>query len=580
MKKIKYFEIIKANKDIESTLSGSRYNIAVFSNIVTNPLNDILEYALRIDGINAHVEFGDYDNIIRNSQKVKNVNLVIVFWELANILNGLQYKVNLMNSKEINSLISKVKEEINFVISNLKETPIILFNKFSSLIFNYQNLKQNNFDLVCDELNDYLQKKVSSNFFIIDIDKIIAKVSISKSIDLRYYFSSKALYSIEFYKEYSSYIKPIIFSAEGRSKKIIIFDCDNTLWKGVLEEDGFDNIKMSSESSEGAIFEEIQSIALELNKKGVLLGICSKNNSNDVEEVINTHPDMKLKQENITIKKINWNDKVENLKLIAKELNIGLDSFVFVDDSDFEINYIKERLPEVVVLKVPAKAHEYPQMLRENSLLFYNISEPKEDILKIQIYKEQAEREKLKNNFKNLEEYLMSLNLMLTVFINERSIISRMSQLTQKTNQFNLTTKRYTESEIEKFIDNKTYRIFAFEAKDKFGIYGITGLAILKIFTSEKLAEVDTFLISCRVIGRNFEFAFFNFLVDHLSNDFDIQTINAKYIKTLKNERVIDFYENLGFFLVSSNGTEKNYRLNLADYKPKVIDYIKVSFGK
>lgn len=573
MKELKYSEILSANREIEESLSGNRYEMAVLSNIVTSQIKDILEYALRVHGINAHVKFGDYDNIVQESEKFRDTNLVIIFWELANIIDGLQYKANLMDDNEINNLISKVKAEIDFVISNLKKTSMVLINKFSSLIFNYQNLRRNNFDIVCSELNDYLQKKISSNIILIDIDKILAKVSIDRSVDLRYYYSSKALYTIEFYKEYSNYIKPVILSATGKSKKALIFDCDNTLWRGILEEDGFDGIKISSNTNNGVVFEEVQSVALELNKKGVLIGLCSKNNSQDVDEIINNHPDMKLRDENITIKKVNWNDKAENLKSIATELNIGLDSLVFIDDSDFEINYIRESLPEVTVLQVPSKSHEYPRMIRENIMLFYNISESREDIKKMQMYKEQRQRETLKNSFKNLEDYLKSLDLKLTIFINEKSLISRMAQLTQKTNQFNLTTKRYTETDMEKFVESAEYRVFAFESKDKFGSYGVTGLVILKLYLKEKIAEVDTFLMSCRVIGRNFEFALFNFLVNYVNN-LDIQSINGRYIKTLKNEQVRDMYENFGFDLISRSDNEKKYSLNPANYKPKYLDYI------
>ena len=433
--------------------------------------------------------------------------------------------------------------------------------------------------MVCSELNEYLQQKVSSNIIFIDIDKVLAKVSIDRSVDLRYYYSSKALYTIEFYREYSNYIKPVILSAAGKSKKALIFDCDNTLWMGILEEDGFNGIKMSSNTDYGVVFEEVQSVAFELSKKGILVGLCSKNNSQDVDEVINNHPDIKLRDENIIIKKVNWNDKVENLKSIAAELNIGLDSLVFIDDSDFEVNYIRKCLPEVTVLQVPSKAHEYPRMIRENIMLFYNISESEEDIQKMQMYKEQRQRETLKSNFKSLEDYLKSLDLKLTIFINEKSLISRMAQLTQKTNQFNLTTKRYTETDMEKFLESDEYRVFAFESKDKFGSYGVTGLAILKLYLKEKIAEIDTFLMSCRVIGRNFEFAFFDFLVSYV-NSSDIQSINARYIKTLKNEQVRDMYENFGFELISRSDNEKKYFLNPASYKPKYLDYIGVIYER
>lgn len=579
MKDLKYSQILMSNKELENMPYDNSCAIIVLSNVVTSQLKDILEYALRTHGVNASVQFGNYDNIAQDSNKFKGAGIKVIFWELANIIDGFHYKANLMDNDEAASLILKMKTEIDFVIAELKNAPLVFINKFSSLIFNYSSFKSTTLDMICSTLNDYAQKKVSSNFLVIDIDKILAKISISKSIDLRFYYSSKALYTVEFYKEYSGYITPLILSFMGKQKKAMIFDCDNTLWGGILEEEGFEGIKISGKVDGGAVFEEIQSIALELSRKGVLLGICSKNNYNDVEEVIKNHPEMKLRNENIVIKKINWCDKAENLKLIAKELNLGLDSIVFVDDSDFEVNYIKERLPEVTVLRVPQKIHEYPQMLRENSALFYNISETKEDGQRTDMYKKQLEREEHKNSINDLEDYLKSLNLTIRLFINEKSLAPRLAQLTQKTNQFNLTVNRYSESEVEGFISSKNYIVFAFEAKDKFGSYGITGLAILKLLPGQKLADIDTLLMSCRVIGRNLEFAFFDAIAGYLKK-IGIQDVSAKYNKTPKNEQVQDLCERLGFLVISSSSFAKAYKLRLANFKDKSLNYIRITYGE
>jgi len=579
MLNLRYSKILKMNKEIQSSLRGNKYEIVVLSNIIVSPIKEILEYPLRVQDINAYVKFGDYDNILQDSKKFKDSNLIIIFWELPNIVDGLQYKANLMDEVEVINLISKVKSEIDFVISNFKETSLVLINKFSSLIFNYQNLKQNNFDSIAKELNRHLEQKTSLNIILIDIDKVIAKISVEKSVDLRYYYSSKALYTIEFFKEYSYFIKPIILSSNGKSKKALIFDCDNTLWKGILGEDGYDGIEMSNKTRDGIIFEEVQSIALDLSKKGILIGICSKNNPKDVDELIDNHPDMKIKEENIAIKKVNWNDKVANLKAIAKELNIGIDSMVFIDDTDFEVNYIKKYLPQVTVLQVPSKLYEYPRVLRENLGILYNISESDEDLKRIQMYKEQRQRESLKNNFETLEDYLKSLDLKLNIFVNDNELIPRIAQITQKTNQFNLTTKRYTEIDIKHFIKSDDWKVFAFDVEDRFGKYGVTGFAGVKINMNEQKAEIDTFLMSCRVIGRNIEFAFFDFIISYLNN-LHISSIYGEYIKTLKNEQVKEFYESLGFKTIFNSEDRKNYELKVADYKPKNLAYIRVQYGK
>ena len=368
-------------------------------------------------------------------------------------------------------------------------------------------------------------------------------------------------------------------SANGNAKKALIFDCDNTLWKGILGEDGFNNIEMSTVTNKGRIFAEIQSIALELNNQGILIGICSKNNPKDVDEVIEFHPDMLLRKEYIAVNKSNWSDKVTNLQNIAQELNIGLDSLVFIDDSSFEVNMIREKLPAVTALQVPGKLHEYPKMLREKKSLFYNLSSTIEDKTKIKMYKQQTKREASKKDFNDIEDYLSALELKLTIYEDDETIIPRMSQMSKKTNQFNLTTKRYTEADIKNFIDAPDYDVYAFSAIDKFGDNGITGLSIIAVKNKNKIAEaeIDTFLMSCRVIGRNIEYRFIYEILNSIHAR-GINKVRATYVPSEKNSQVESFYKNVGFYEKKGNKEHNEYVLDLLNYNPKKIDYIKVTY--
>lgn len=577
---LKYSEILKRNSALAKSLSNIRYEVKVLSNIIVSQLNELLEYSLRMDGISAVVRSGDYDNIVQDSLKYNRSHLIIIFWELCNIIDGLQFKIELLDEEQFSAIVRKVKSEIDLVLKNLQQTSLVLFNKFTSLEFTNSNLRKNNLDKLVEQLNQYLEDKIPANIKLVDLEKVITNIGVDNSLDLRYYYSSKALYTINFFKAYAEYIKPYIMSANGKSKKAIIFDCDNTLWKGILGEDGFYGIEMSSKTKGGAIFSEIQSMALALNKQGILIGLCSKNNPEDVDEVIKSHPDMQLRDEHITIRKINWSDKVSNLRDIARKLNIGLDSLVFVDDSSFEINFIKAQIPEVTVLQVPERLYNYPKMLRENMDLFYNLSSTQEDKQKIRMYKQQVLRESAKKEFSDIEAYLASLELKLTIFEDDRSIIPRMSQMTQKTNQFNLTTKRYTEGDIKEFITNNDTKIFAFSVCDKFGDSGVTGLCIISIDgTNNKIADIDTFLMSCRVIGRNIEYAFMDYLINYLK-DCKVGSVTAKYIQTPKNEQVKDFFDKCSFSLNGLSETEKKYTLYIGHYKRKQLEYIEVINGR
>ncbi|MBN8703042.1 MAG: HAD-IIIC family phosphatase [Bacteroidetes bacterium] len=575
---MKFSEILRLNKEFRFSLEKTPvYPISVISNVVVNQLQPILEYELRVNFVNAEVAIGDYDAIIQDSVKSSEKSMVVLFWEIANLIDGFQYKAPLLSLKETEELVERFKSEIDFALKNLEKLPLVLFNKFSTLAFNHPYIKKNNFDFICDQLNNYIESKQSHNVIIIDIDKLIAKCSIEKSFDFRNYYSSKALYSVDFFREYASFIKPIVLSATGKSKKALIFDCDNTLWNGIVGEDGLDGIQMSSKTAKGVVFEEVQHLAKDLARKGIVIGLNSKNNASDVNEVFSNNKAITIKDEDIVIKKVNWNDKVSNLKEIAKDLNIGIDSLLFVDDSDFEINLVRETLPQVVTMQVPKQLYLYPQEFRKRQECFFTLSNSNEDSNRIKMYKDEQKRETEKASFVNIGEYLKSLDLSIVVYIDNKAQIARIAQLTQKTNQFNFTTKRYTETEITSFIESKSHKVFTIEVRDKFGDFGLTGVIIVEI--KDDSALIDTFLMSCRVLGRNLELKFLDLVIEELRL-IGIKKIVASYYKTIKNNQVQVFYENNGFLVMKQNEIEKFYELNIANYKLHQLDYISSKYDR
>jgi FkbH-like protein len=563
---MKYSEIIKLNNELEGVISGPEYRIVILSNIMVHQSKEICEYLLRTESVNAKVLIGEYDNIIQDSAKFQDSNAIVIFWEVYNFIDGLQYKAESLSSPEFESIVEKIEIEIDLILSNLKDTPLVLINRFSSLIFDQFSLSNNRINQLVVRLNAYLKERCGANVKIVDIDKVISRLSIKSSIDLRYYYSSKTLYSIDFYKKYFEYVKPIFLSTTGKIKKALIFDCDNTLWKGVLGEEGFDNIR---------IYREVQHLTLQLAKKGVIICLCSKNNPQDVDNVLENHPDMILRDDHIVIKKVNWNDKVSNLKSIAQDLNIGFDSLVFVDDSSFEIGLIKRELPTIKTFQVPRKEYEYGLMMREVSNLFYSPSQTKEDIQKVQVYKKQLQRSEEREKIGNIEDYLRSLGLVLIVHVDDLSQVSRIAQMTQKTNQFNLTTIRYTENDIRRLVEDELKTVISISMSDRFGDSGVTGLAILD--SSESV--IDTLLLSCRVLGRNIEYKFMDIIIDFAKNK-DISLLNSRYIKTIKNQQVSDFYERCGFIKIGEVDGSSQYNLHVESYRSKDIKYIRIENGK
>jgi FkbH-like protein len=570
---------IKENNEwTEKLKSLPSYKVAVLSNVVVNQIKDSLELPLRRKEINAQVHFGNYNNIVQDSLKFQSEQAVVIFWEACNLVEGLHYRSLSMEKAEIDNLIQRMKAEIQLALSNLKSVPIVIINKFSTVIFNRHFIQDNNFDFIVKELNRFLSEISEPNCLLLEIDKVIAQVGISNTFNKRFWYSSKMLYTVDFFQAYCNYLAPVFLNVLGKARKALVLDCDNTLWKGVIGEDLIDGIAISSSKKDGVYFEEVHYLAKALGQKGIILGINSKNNFEDVESVFKHKEDVGLSWNDFVITKINWTDKVANLKEIAKELNIGIDSLVQADDSDFELNFIKQELPGVDVIKVPSHLYDYPDAFREGMRYFFTLKTTSEDVERAAMYKTERMREEGKIQFGDIEDYLRSLDLEMTIHLNSEKEIVRIAQMTQKTNQFNLTTKRYAEQEIARKMVDGQHFMFSFSLKDKFGDYGITGLCIVRKEGNGN-AYIDTFLMSCRIIGRNAELAFFDFLVDFLRIH-EIKLLKADYIKTFKNIQVEKFYDNLNLQLESSGDEAKHYQLRIEEYKPKGINYIKINYGK
>ena len=576
---MKYIEILAANKEFSKIINSKKYAIGILSNITINSLKDILEYQCFKNGINPSVEIGNYDNIVQDSFIYNNKDLVIIFFDSLSLFENVDHFFESINSDLYDSLFSKCINELNLIFKNLEKTPSVIINSFSSLCFVSNSTKTSKIEKFTYELNTYLQESAPRNFQIVNINKLFSIFGIEKSVDYRFYHSSKAPYTIDFLKKYVEEIEYVLLKNNGKLKKAIIFDCDNTLWGGILGEDGIDNIDMSISSKTGKYYNMIQRIIVYLSQKGVIIGLCSKNNENDVLEVFKVHKDTYLKEENIVIHKINWSDKASNLLSISEELNIGLDSIIFVDDSSFEINLIRQKLPEITTIQVPANLYLYPTSLLKTIYKYFNLDVTDDDLKKTSMYKEQFQRTIEKNKFNNIDQYLASLEIEITIEKNNINQVERLSQLTQKTNQFNLTTKRYTEVQIQNFILNKQFHVFSLSVRDKFGENGITGLCIINEFEDHtgRILSIDTFLLSCRIIGRNIEYEFLNVILNSFQNK-NVKEVRSIYIPSNKNEQVKDFFEKSNFNLISSK-IEKKYFLKFDSINKNKVSYIRVNFN-
>ena len=333
---------------------------------------------------------------------------------------------------------------------------------------------------------------------------------------------------------------------------------------------------MTPETSKGAIFCEIQHIAKHLAQCGIIIGLISKNNFDDVNDIIKNDPRLILDNEEIIIKKINWENKAQNIKTAVQELNLGLDSVIFIDDSTFEVESVKETLSEVFVEQVPRDLHLFPNLVRNLSSHFFSLSQTDEDKTRLRMYRETAERNLDRENYVSLDSYLRSLSLKIKINVNDQSSVPRISQLTQKTNQFNLTTQRYSESDIHRFISDVNYDVYSCSLSDRFGDYGLIGVCIVKKMSTQ-IGQIDTLLLSCRALGRNVEIAFVANVVENCFKNYGLKVINSHYIPTKKNKQVLDFYLKIGFLETHNTEERKCFHIEKKQalaVKPEYIEVI------
>lgn len=325
-------------------------------------------------------------------------------------------------------------------------------------------------------------------------------------------------------------------------RKCVVLDCDHTLWGGILGEDGPDGIALGPEHP-GSAFVAFQEALLELHGRGVLLALCSKNDEAQVLEVLDHHPCQVLRRAHLAAWRINWRDKASNLAELAHALDLGLDALIFVDNSPFECELVRQQLPQVEVVEAPADPLRLEPLVADldslDSLVWTD-----EDAARGDMYRAQAERGRLQAASASLEDYLRSLEMRLWIAPTGTAEIARVGQLTRKTNQFNLTTRRYSDQEIRLLLADPEVEVVHARLADRFGDYGLTAVVILRREAHQ--LRIDSLLLSCRIIGRGVEDALLSWLVRRAAAA-GVQTVLGEYIATSRNGQTRDFYRRFGF---------------------------------
>ena len=400
-----------------------------------------------------------------------------------------------------------------------------------------------------------------SKTYILDIKRMVGITGSKEFYSKKLWYMGGIRYSIKGQRIMENAIDKYIRAVEGKRKKCIVLDLDNTLWGGVIGEAGLQGIELS-DNKEGARYRDFQMRLKDMKATGIILAVVSKNNYEDVMEVFKEHHGMYLKEEDFSEMIINWEPKTEGIKKLAQALNIGLDSMVFIDDNPVEREAVRCILPEVVVPDFPEDSSDMEDFITniyEEYFLALDVTE--EDRVKTEQYKQNAQREDMRKASASMEDYLLELKTKIRIWKAAEPDIERIVQLVMKTNQFNLTTKRYTDKEIRGMIESEQYDVYIASVEDKFGDNGKTVVLIVK--KGKNQIEIDTFLMSCRIMSRFIEDQVIEFIENKYRTK-GFKVINALYLKTNKNLPVSDLFERLGYDLIDyDNNGNKKYSLSL-----------------
>lgn len=367
---------------------------------------------------------------------------------------------------------------------------------------------------------------------------------------------------------------PVFQQVCGSRKKCLVVDLDNTMWGGVVGEEGANNVKIGM-GFPGNVYLDVQKQIKSLADNGVMLAIASKNNENDAKEVFDCNPNMVLEWQDFLVKKINWLNKADNIRQIAQELNIGLGHMVFMDDNPSECELVAKELPDVTVIQVPVDdISSYPEIFKKYRI-FEGAKLTKEDFSRNTMYKSNLKRSQEQIEATDLGYFLSSLNMVAEVGeVNSRNI-SRIAQMFSKTNQFNVTTIRYSEGELHKISESKDWFTFTASLADKYGDNGLVAVALVKV--SSSVAYIDSFLMSCRVISRTLETALIQYMKRFFLEMNDISCMTAKYTPTMKNTLVENLFEEQGFKLCQEKKSgEKTYVCDLKNVTDELVTYVEL----
>jgi FkbH-like protein len=541
-------------KNLKKDFTGlTVVKLALLGDSATQLFSQALRGAAWAEGIDLQIWEADFNQIERQvfdegSELYEYDADLIVIYQSSHKLMGTYNK---LKPAAYASLASNRLELISNMYSQLRsklKAKIIYYNyaEIDDGIFgSYANKIESSFLFQLRKLNYELMQFAAPHpdFFICDISSVQNRIGKTSLFQSSIYVNTEMVLSVEAIPEVALKTVSLLKTLYGKLNKCLILDLDNTMWGGIIGDDGLENIQIGSLGI-GKAFTEFQYWMKKLKNRGIILAVCSKNNEATAKAPFEKHPDMVLHLDDIAVFVANWQNKADNIRHIQSILNIGFDSMVFLDDNPFERNIVRENIPGITVPELPEDPAEYLEYLYGLNL-FETISFSSEDAERTKQYQVEAERTALHKSFTNEDDFLKTLKMVSLVEPFNKFNTPRVAQLSQRSNQFNLRTVRYIETDIENIAADKNYAAFTFTLEDKFGDNGLICIIILKK-ESDHTLFIETWLMSCRVLKRGME----NFTLNTLANyarENGFQYLKGEYIPTAKNEMVKDHYQKLGF---------------------------------
>jgi len=560
-------------------MKKNKVYINVISNFNHNNFVGLLKNSDNFDWQVSDVDYNQvFQTLTNKNAKIwkQRANITLVWTTPESISPEFQ---KLQNKKIINPNI--IKKDIDYFCSCVKSiknySDIVLIPNWILKQPNDTNLalaytKDSGLDYNLSFMNYYLSEQLAKekNYYVLNSSKWLLNCGRTKAYISKLWYLSKTPFSNDFFKEVISDLSDLYGSIKGLNKKLLILDLDDTLWGGIVGDVGWKNLRIGGHDYLGEAFRDFQIQIRSLKDQGIILALASKNDEKIVIEAIKNHPEMVLSMEDFVTYRINWEDKAKNIIDIVNELNIGLQSVVFLDDSPFERARVQEMLPEVLVPELPKDPTDYNTFLSKLRC-FDKIHITKEDKIRGNLYKSESKRTKLKEEIKSLSDWIKTLNLKIVIENIRSENVPRALQLLNKTNQMNLTTRRLSEKEFNDWTKVNLNKLWTIRSIDKFGDYGIIG--ILSISIKDNTATLIDFIVSCRVVGRYIEESMVEFLKEYCQKN-NINKISGEYKKTEKNSLCYHFFNKLKlinnskyFFELSSN-VKKSNLLNIVVEKP------------